>query len=90
MKTEFGIPPHIQKMFSEKLKQEIIEGKSCGSTQFFLSPYLGDVMKELLKNDTEYYRDAAKFLKNQNEGRITTKDFENWDFTEEEKKIALN
>lgn len=62
-KNIFGVPPHIQKKFSDKLKQEIIDEKHCGEDLFLKSSYLEDVIKKLLQKKGEYYSSAQHFLK---------------------------
>lgn len=66
-KTTFGVPIHIQKQFSDKLRQEIIDETYCGSTSFFKSSYSNDIIKKMLGEKSEYYKLASSFLKEQRE-----------------------
>ncbi len=88
-KKHFGVPPHIQKQFSDKLKQEILEEKHCGSTSFFRSVYLNDVIKELLIKRSEYYEYANSFFKNLNFSKISLIDLASTNMSAEEKLIFI-
>lgn len=61
-KEYFGVPAHIQKNFSEKLRQEIMNDIHCGSRRFFKSPYLEATFREAFKRQIGYFHEAREFL----------------------------